>query len=345
MSNRTWKQQLLRRRTVLKTVSKAGIVTTIGTGTTIAQSHNQQIQIKHSQSNLSATSTNEGDFDRAVSNKLNIVSQRGEYIEFGGNAGRKLRVTNLDTNRQVTLDPTVDAETVNASRLRPEPDGEPDENGIVSNTITAIGLENRDETAIEIEVEVTGDVDPFPDGTFGRFEVALLDQSDGVISSTDERIIGTGYQYNFEQDNSTVRITREPAVNEAWEVAFAVADDEVFVIRSPDDVIDVENNAEDDEFVIDLTRLDVPPGLYDWELVIATPGTDMESLEEHGADNSNIIVTLNQEFLDPVQIQAESEEAGSEISDSVPGFGIGSGIAALGGTGYMLRRRLTDDSA
>jgi PGF-CTERM protein len=38
-----------------------------------------------------------------------------------------------------------------------------------------------------------------------------------------------------------------------------------------------------------------------------------------------------------------SEE--SERSESAPGFGIGSGIAAFGATGYMLRRRLTDDSA
>lgn len=339
MDDSTWTLQLPRRRTILKTVSGIGITTTLETGTAIAQSTDPAIRIQHSQSNLSRTSANPGEFDRAVSHKLNIVAQESAYIEFGGGAGRKLRVTNLDTNRQVTLEPVGDAETVNASRLRPEPDGEPDENGIVSTTVTAIGLENRNETAVDIETEVTGDVDPFPEGTFGRFEVELLNQSDEVISSTDDRIVATGYQYNFEQNDSIVRITRDSEVNEAWEVGFAVAEDEVFVITSPDAVIDIENASEDDEFEIDLSRLDVPPGLYDWELAIATSGTDMEAIEENEADDSNIIVTLDAGFLDPVEIQAEEDSA-----DSIPGFGIGSGVAALGAGGYMLNRRLTNDS-
>lgn len=342
MDNSTWELQPIWRRTILKTVSGIGITTALGTGTAMAQSNNQEIQIKHSQRNLSTTSANPGDFERSISNKLNIVAQDREYIEFGGDTGRKLRVTNLDTDRQVTLDPIVDAETVNAIRLRPEPDGEPDENGIVSTTIRAIGLKNRDETATNIEVEVTGDVDPFPDGTFGRFEVELLDQSDKIISSTNSRIVGTGYQYNFEQNGSKVRITRDQEVNENWEVAFAVAEDEVFPIRSPDGIIDVENNA-DDEFEIDLTRLNAPSGLYDWQLIIAAPGTNVEELGEYGGDNK-VIVILSDGSFDPVEIQAGSEEKQSESRDPAPGFGIGSGITALGATGYMLKQRLTDDS-
>ncbi len=38
------------------------------------------------------------------------------------------------------------------------------------------------------------------------------------------------------------------------------------------------------------------------------------------------------------------QEGESGSSESTPGFGIGSGIAAVGATGYMLRRRLTGDS-
>ncbi len=42
--------------------------------------------------------------------------------------------------------------------------------------------------------------------------------------------------------------------------------------------------------------------------------------------------------------ESASEESQSESNESAPGFGIGSGITALGATGYMLRRRLTDAS-
>jgi hypothetical protein len=37
-------------------------------------------------------------------------------------------------------------------------------------------------------------------------------------------------------------------------------------------------------------------------------------------------------------------ESESESGDSVPGFGIGGATSALGATGYMLKRQLTDDT-
>jgi len=39
-----------------------------------------------------------------------------------------------------------------------------------------------------------------------------------------------------------------------------------------------------------------------------------------------------------------TEQSESEDGDSVPGFGIGSAVTAIGATGYMLKRRLTDDT-
>ena len=39
-----------------------------------------------------------------------------------------------------------------------------------------------------------------------------------------------------------------------------------------------------------------------------------------------------------------SEDDQSESNESTPGFGIGSGITAIGATGYMLKRRFVDGS-
>ncbi|RJX47546.1 PGF-CTERM sorting domain-containing protein [Halonotius pteroides] len=45
-----------------------------------------------------------------------------------------------------------------------------------------------------------------------------------------------------------------------------------------------------------------------------------------------------------IAVQCTPEESQSEGNESAPGFGIGSGITALGATVYMLRRWLTDAS-
>jgi len=54
------------------------------------------------------------------------------------------------------------------------------------------------------------------------------------------------------------------------------------------------------------------------------------------ANQSININTVNKNY--------DSEDLDSESSELVPGFGIGSGIAALGTSDYILKRRLEDDS-
>ena len=58
----------------------------------------------------------------------------------------------------------------------------------------------------------------------------------------------------------------------------------------------------------------------------------------------NIQSSEGTEATDSAPSNESSAEQSESTTDTQPGFGIGSGIAALGATGYMLRRRLTNDS-
>jgi PGF-CTERM protein len=56
------------------------------------------------------------------------------------------------------------------------------------------------------------------------------------------------------------------------------------------------------------------------------------------------IVDFHQQNSPTPNPDTTPEENESETNESTPGFGIGSGVTALGALGYMLRRRLTDAS-
>jgi len=279
------------RREFLKTSGIGASISVMGTKVTNAES--SDVDIRHANSSISSTIRGETDsFQQVKSQMLNITAD--EPIDFGGDTGRSLRITNTETGRQVMLEPVEDTEAVSADRLRPDPAGEPDPNGIVSTELDAVG------TDTELEVEVTGDTNPFPEKTFGYFKVELLDSTNSVISETEERIIGTGYQYDFEQDGSTIQITRDPGVDEDWEVGFLIAED-LSGFLSPneaEDFILVDNNADDDTFEVDLTELNAPSGLYEWVFVIATAGTELDSND----DWSQYIIFPDDSGLPEVQV-------------------------------------------
>jgi len=306
------------RRAVLQTTAIA--LSGGATGVTVGAAQ-ETIDIEHSLS-ISATSVDPGDFEQAASHKLNIARSDDEPITFGGETGRKLRIINRDTGRRVTLEPSSDSETVQTDRLRIEPAGEPDPSGLVSTVVTAIGPAEREASSVTITVNVSGDTDPFPKETFGRFAVQLLDSDETMLGETGERIIGTGYQYEFEQAESTLRITRDAGVNPDWEVGFGVADEADDVVfpslgANGDDLISVEHSAEADTFEIDLTRLEVPAGEYDAELVMAAPGTELEQLHKPVPGRRDVIITLRNPFRDPIVINDEWDGTAPNLDASI----------------------------
>ena len=227
-----------------------------------------EVPIRHSRSSSSTTGGTPPDdsYERIRIEKLNLTRSDGEPIAFGGDTGRSLRVRNVDTGASVTLEPTGDQDAVSADRLRPEPVRRP-EASIVSDRLTAIGLADSEETAVEFDVDVTGDAGSLID-VFGTFEVELLDADGTVLGTTDERTVGA-YQYNTDQDGPTLSITRQPEVDENWTAVFEVRDDD-------DDLetVRVPNADADETFDIDLTELDLPEGTYPGTLLLIDQEVD-----------------------------------------------------------------------
>jgi hypothetical protein len=280
--------QACSRRTTLRALgSSIAVVAGVGTNKVSAQ---PSLDIAHSTGATTRTSTDTEAFDRAISHKLNIVAADGEPFEFGPD--RRFRVINKNTGREVQLQPVDGTDPVLADRFRPEPDGTPDQLGIASSELTAIGLPNSESTSTKIEVNASGDTDPFPEGVFGRFEVRLEDINGNTLGSTGERIIASGYQYDVEITNDTVSITRDSGVDAEWTTEFAVATDEVFPALSPEATVPVDHDDGDDTFEIDLTELNAAGATYNGELLIATPDADPDSIRDFG-DQSQIIALLD----------------------------------------------------
>jgi hypothetical protein len=90
---------------------------------------------------------------------------------------------------------------------------------------------------------------------------------------------------------------------------------------------------------------------YEWEFgdVSATGVTATHTFENNGGYNVSLTVTTDQGYKDETietltidsATQASSERTRGE---SGPGFGVGSVLTGLGGVGYLLKRRLTEDN-
>ncbi|AFZ74202.1 PKD domain-containing protein [Natronobacterium gregoryi] len=82
---------------------------------------------------------------------------------------------------------------------------------------------------------------------------------------------------------------------------------------------------------------------FEWEFGDETATGDLvtHTFEKRGGHNVRLIVTddAGETYEDVVQIRV-----GSNPADKKPGFGLASGIAALGGVGYLLQWRLTRGS-
>ncbi|ELY37826.1 PKD domain-containing protein [Natronorubrum tibetense] len=199
------------------------------------------------------------------------VGEYGETFEVGGEADTAFQIRNTDTNESVTVTPDDSADTVSANYLDfslYKSSGELRD--AEDRTVRAIGSEDT----VELPVTVEGDLEMFEtEETFSTYEVTLVDtEHDEPIDTTDERLMGIGYEAELEQDGTAgeinVTIPRDDEVNEEWNVTFGVYGEhagETLVERS------VENDADADAFEFTVDVRDIDGGEYTWGLEIEKP--------------------------------------------------------------------------
>jgi len=69
-----------------------------------------------------------------------------------------------------------------------------------------------------------------------------------------------------------------------------------------------------------------------------------EGNRENSVQQSGIRHTINVEAPNPAPQEVETEDGENDTVFSIPGFGIPSALAGLGGAGYLLKSRLPEDS-
>jgi len=252
---------------------------------------------------------------RAYADQLDIFVDTDDPVEFGGDAEKELRVVDPETDQAVTYTPTDDARTVpldemNRLGLQNQGDGEPAEE---ISAFPDAGSENIDAT-------VEGDTGIYTDETFNEYVIELVDGDGDVLDSTDERLVGMGYEATFDQNGETATVTRDDTVDEDWTVTFRVTgDDEDIPLREQIiDEIELENVNGDDEFEVPIDELDADPGEYRWDLVV---------IDEDRADSDrdwiirvpgNPDIDTGLTIPEPVTIEnLEIAESGETVNDEV----------------------------
>jgi len=134
-------------------------------------------------------------------------------VEFGPEAVGGIRVENVDTGDQLTLEPSADESSYTV-------DGFSIDTGEIRDSL-GLNLQTADgEPVFNYAVEYSGNEDIFEEATFGTYQVALLDTDGTVIAETDEtRTRGHGYvtaDTPFKYDGSTLAVARDPAVESDW---------------------------------------------------------------------------------------------------------------------------------
>jgi len=177
-----------------------------------------------------------------------------------GDAGRSLRIRNAATGKTTTFKPDHDGETYATDHVT-----------IFTGSLRRGAVDGRtcrrpntggSESSVTVSGSYSGDTGIFTDRTFAPYVVELLDGSGAVVATTDEKVYGTNYEWEFDQDGATATITRDEEVDENWLVEFEIEND------SSGDTRAISHEDGDDVFEIPLDELHVEDGEYEWELVI-----------------------------------------------------------------------------
>ncbi|WP_255171206.1 PKD domain-containing protein [Natrononativus amylolyticus] len=193
------------------------------------------------------------------------TSAYDETFEIGGESSLEFRIENTATGDLVTVSPTDDAEAVSANLVEfflygPSGALDPEE-------YRSIGVDGPDGWA-ELPVTVEGDTELFEgEETFAPYEISLVDaDSNEVIDSTGERVMGVGYDAPLEYDSADneleITIPRDDGVDPGWDVTFELENAE----HEPVYVTRLENEANADAFEFTIDGTDLEAGEYSWNL-------------------------------------------------------------------------------
>jgi len=233
-----------------------------GASTSKARANNKinqdSIQIRHHRSNAGATGAG------TVAADLPLEITNGGPIEFGGETSHSLRIRNVDTGDSLTIIPDDGQKAVETSDIRPNIYG--GDGQLRHALFVSVLLEESDTDFEQLDVTVEGDEETFVgEETFESFVVDLLDEDNDVISSTDEKLIGVGYETELEQDSTTgeieVTIPRDEGVDEDWYAEFSIGDGQDLPIETEIDHSDTDDTF---EFTVDASHVD--PGEYTYRV-------------------------------------------------------------------------------
>jgi len=340
----------IQRRKLLK-LSVAGGAGLVGTVVGAASSGAAAtIDIKHS--SMSAIVMGTG----AASETITVSTTGGGLFEFGGDAGRSLRIRNAATGKTTTFKPDHDGETYATDHVTiftGSLEEVPSMDGLVD-----VRTPEGSESSVTVSGSYSGDTGIFTDRTFAPYVVELLDGSGAVVATTDEKVYGTNYEWEFDQDGATATITRDEEVDENWLVEFEIENDLSGDTRA------ISHEDGDDVFEIPLDELHVEDGEYEWELVIYNgpnssnediairlPGGDEQlvtigAVDEDTGDDSGTTESTggsDSSESDDNSSGDESDDDSASSADEVPGFGSVATIAGLTG-GYALLRRSENET-
>ena len=230
------------------------------------------IEIEHDSSSGSAR----GGFG-FFAEKLNVAPVSDENAPtVGGDADVTFEIENTDGD-VVTVEPVDDAETVDATSIEFDIYGGTGE--LRDPPELVLSTDDVDDGFVRVDATVEGDTGMFADGVpdstdeqsdpFDEYEVRLIDGDGATVDSTDQRLIGIGYNADdgIQQDGTTGEIQfivpREDlneGIDADWSAQFrlgSITDDEPGI--GP---VDVENNEGDEEFQFTVDVSEFPDGEY-----------------------------------------------------------------------------------
>ena len=275
-----------------------GSVVTAGVATSHAAATEHTVSIRHSRSSRSTSTTDFGDGRYSARELINITPGDGtDRIEFGGGTDRVFALIDTATGREVTFTPDSDAETVASDRIRFRT--APDTFEQADPTITAF-TPDRETTTVDIAGSYSGDLEMLSTAAIHSITVELRHTDGSVLGTTDPRFVATGYEYTASIVDDTLRVPRASAVDPAWTVEFTLLNDgDAVTTRS------VANDAEAEEFIIDLSSIDVASGEYNWTIDIRAPANEPATAA---------VVTLSGDQIDPTDPTANAVRVSGQLT-------------------------------
>ncbi|UTF54761.1 PKD domain-containing protein [Natronosalvus rutilus] len=218
-------------------------------------------------------------------------------VEFGGEANTTFWINNTKTGESVTVTANESTVSVPADRiafllynssgtLLPE-------EGLFVEAIAPDG------SATTIPVDVDGDHEMFENAsTFSTYEISLVDAERNVpIGTTDERLMGIGYEATLEQDSTdgdiNVTISRDSTVDESWNATFELINGTTHerVLSQP---VEHDGSAGEFAFTVDADTLD--DGEYTWHLTLES--SDQEPAVQRLRDQGFVVQTVEEDKSD-----------------------------------------------